>query len=228
MSPNIHAHNKEVTIMAYKKSNDIRIDTKKLHPWLQYKLQKWIKECNKQGYYVALTQGLRTVAEQDELYAQGRTTKGNIVTYAKGSDYQSQHQWGIAVDFGCPATSNKEFYNASRMTKMAQIAKSLGLAWGGDWTSPVDNPHLYLPKWGDTTVKLKKKFKTLERFKKYWKRKVKAKSRLYATDKMNKKDIKKWIKKDTTVTVLWYKGLKAKVKCGNTVGYMYRSRFKKI
>lgn len=32
------------------------------------------------------------------MYAQGRTKKGNIVTNAKGSDYSSQHQWGIAFD----------------------------------------------------------------------------------------------------------------------------------
>ena len=33
---------------------------------------------------IRVTQGLRTVAEQEELYAQGRTTPGKIVTNCRG------------------------------------------------------------------------------------------------------------------------------------------------
>ncbi len=213
--------------MSYKKKDDIRVNLKVLHPWLQYKISKWLRLCHKKGYYVAITQGLRTKEEQDKLYAKGRTTPGPRVTNARGSDYASQHQWGIAIDFGCPATSNKEFYNNSRMTKMAKLAKEVGFGWGGDWTSPVDVPHLYLPKWGDTPSKLKKKFGTLDKFKKYWYRTIKKKTRIYASKKMSKKDVKKQVSKKTKVAVLWYKGNKAKVKYGNTVGYVYRTRFKK-
>lgn len=39
---------------------------------------------------------LRTFAEQDGLYAQGRTKPGSIVTYAKGG--QSWHCYGLAID----------------------------------------------------------------------------------------------------------------------------------
>lgn len=39
---------------------------------------------------------LRTNAEQNELYAKGRTKPGSIVTYAKGG--QSYHNFGLAVD----------------------------------------------------------------------------------------------------------------------------------
>ena len=39
---------------------------------------------------------LRTFKEQNAIYAQGRTTPGSIVTYAKGG--QSYHNYGMAID----------------------------------------------------------------------------------------------------------------------------------
>lgn len=39
---------------------------------------------------------LRTFAEQDELYAQGRTKKGNKVTWVRGGG--SYHNYGLAID----------------------------------------------------------------------------------------------------------------------------------
>lgn len=213
--------------MSYKKKDDIRIDLKKLHPWLQEKIKKWLKLCHKHGYYVMINQGFRSVKEQNDLYAKGRTKPGNIVTQVSGNSMGSQHQWGIAFDFGCSATTTNEIYNGDRMKKMAKLAKEVGLAWGGDWSGFKDTPHLYLPKWGDTTTKLKRKFKTFENFKKTWKRTIKKKTRIYATKKMSKKDVKKQVSKDTKVTVLWYskKGY-AKVKYGSMTGYVYRTRFK--
>lgn len=214
--------------MGYKKEDDIRVNMKRLHPWLQYKFKKWQKLCHKHGYYIAVTEGYRTIKQQNDLYAQGRTKPGNRVTNARGTPYQSQHQWGIAIDFGCPATSTKEFYNSDRMKKMAKLAKEVGFGWGGDWTNPVDVPHLYLPKWGATTTKLKLRFRNPLNFEKKWYRKLKKKSRIYATKSLDKTKVKKQIKKDTEVAVLWYKGKYAKVKMGNTVGYVYRTRLKKV
>ena len=45
---------------------------------------------------VRIAQGFRTFAEQDALYAQGRTKPGAKVTNAKGG--QSIHNYGLAVD----------------------------------------------------------------------------------------------------------------------------------
>jgi peptidoglycan LD-endopeptidase CwlK len=44
-----------------------------------------------------LFMGLRSFEDQDELYAQGRTKPGNIVTNARGGD--SLHNYGLAADF---------------------------------------------------------------------------------------------------------------------------------
>ena len=59
------------------------------HPRLQVLAGKLLEECSKQGLVIAIGETLRTVAEQDALYAQGRTTPGQIVTNARGSSYSS-------------------------------------------------------------------------------------------------------------------------------------------
>lgn len=74
-------------------------DITKCHPRLQEAFQQLLAKCSAQGLAVGLGECFRTVAEQDALYAQGRTKPGSIVTNAKGSSYASQHQWGIAFDF---------------------------------------------------------------------------------------------------------------------------------
>lgn len=149
---------------------------KDLHPRLQLKAKQLKERCSKQGISIAFSECLRTKAEQDALYAQGRTTPGNIVTNAKGSTYSSQHQWGIAIDFyldmdinGNGSKKDDAFNNSTGLfDRVGQIAKSIGLGWGGDWTSIKDRPHLYLPDWGSTTTKLKSEFGTPENFMKTW------------------------------------------------------------
>ncbi|WP_445670015.1 M15 family metallopeptidase [Paenibacillus sp. FSL R10-2771] len=43
-----------------------------------------IERCYARRVNIVITQGLRTISEQDALYAQGRTKPGQIVTNAKG------------------------------------------------------------------------------------------------------------------------------------------------
>lgn len=151
-------------------------DINALHPRLQKKAEQLKKECKKQGISILFSECLRTVAEQNELYAQGRTKPGSIITNATGSTYSSQHQWGIAVDFyldmdvdGDGGKADDAFNNSTRLfDKVGKIAKGIGLGWGGDWTSPVDKPHLYLPDWGSTATKLKQQYGTPERFMLTW------------------------------------------------------------
>lgn len=139
-----------------------------LHPKLQDLIYELKAECEKQDLTIGISECLRTVSEQDELYAKGRTKKGSIVTNARGSSYSSMHQWGIAFDFyrndgkGIYENSDK-FFN-----KVGKIGRELGLEWGGDWKSIVDIPHFQLPDWGSTTAKLKQLYKTPETFFKTW------------------------------------------------------------
>ena len=138
------------------------------HPRLQAIASEGVKACESAGLKVAIGETYRTVAEQDALYAQGRTKPGNKVTNARGSSYSSQHQWGIAFDFY--RADGKGAYNEDGdfFGRAATIAKNLGLAWGGDWKSIVDKPHVYLPDWGSGTGILKQKYGTFEAFKKTW------------------------------------------------------------
>ncbi|MDD3267239.1 MAG: M15 family metallopeptidase [Burkholderiales bacterium] len=143
-------------------------DINVLHPTLQKLIAQLKIKCKNQGLIIGIGECYRTVAEQDALYAKGRTTVGNIVTNAKGSSYSSMHQWRIAVDFyrndGKGAYNNSDkFFN-----RVGKIGQSLGLEWGGSWTSPVDLPHFQLPDWGSTPSKLKKMYGTPDNFKASW------------------------------------------------------------
>lgn len=126
------------------------------HPRLQLLAGQLVDECNKQGLKIKIGETLRTVAEQDALYAQGRTKPGNIVTNAPGSSYSSYHQWGTAFDIfrndGAGAYNEiGGFFN-----RVGAIGVSIGLEWGGNWKSPVDKPHFQLPDWGSSTSGIKK------------------------------------------------------------------------
>lgn len=153
-------------------------DITALHPELQEKLQKTIEDCKAAGTIIKIGECLRTVEEQEALYAQGRTKPGNIVTNARGTSYSSQHQWGIAADFylsmdvdGDGKINDDSFNDATGLfSKVGRIAKENGLGWGGDWKSPVDKPHLYLPHWGSTTKQLKQKYGTPDKFMAKWKK----------------------------------------------------------
>ena len=138
------------------------------HPRLQTLTVQLVDKCAGAGFPIKIGESFRSVAEQDALYAQGRTQPGSIVTNAKGSSYSSQHQWGIAADFY--RADGKGAYNEAGdyFNRVGEIAKQLGLAWGGDWKSIVDKPHVYLPDWGSGTGILKQKYGTFEAFKKTW------------------------------------------------------------
>lgn len=207
------------------KKHDIRIDRTKLHPWLDYKLGLLLKECEKKGIYLIITEGFRTVEYQDSLYAKGRTKPGKIVTNAKGSAYSSQHQWGIAFDIAINDT--KLLYDEKTIKKVATIAKSskIGLGWGGDWKSIVDTPHFYLKKWGSATSELKKRYSSFKVFKETWTAKVfGTKKGLNIWDKTHTKVKKKKLPNGTKVEVMYTKtypfGKFTKVRYGEIVGLM--------
>ncbi len=142
-------------------------DVKQLHPRLQEKIVQLQTLCNKEGLKLGIAECFRSAAEQNALYAQGRTKSGSIVTNAPGSSYSSQHQWGIAFDF-YKNVSGHAYDDDAFFRRVGQLGKSIGLGWGGDWHSIVDKPHLYLPDWGSGTGILKSTYGTFANFKKTW------------------------------------------------------------
>lgn len=139
-----------------------------LHPELQEIVKQFEAACKKAGLNVLVTETYRTKEEQDELYAQGRTTPGNIVTNAKYP--LSPHCWGVAFDF-CRNVRGREYDDSDGFfKKCGEIGKSLGLAWGGDFRSFVDKPHLELKKYlpNNSVKTLQAQYGTPENFIKTW------------------------------------------------------------
>lgn len=112
-----------------------------LHPILAVRGHSMLELCALNGISILVTQGLRTWEEQDKLYAQGRTTAGEIVTKAKGGE--SFHNYGLAFDIVVLDAIGKMDWDATHpgWTQAAQIGKSVGLEWGGDWAGFKDRPH---------------------------------------------------------------------------------------
>ena len=106
----------------------------KVHPELATRVKSLIESLAEQGHVIEVVQGLRTFAEQDELFRQGRSKPGQVVTNAKGG--QSNHNYGLAVDL-CPFVNNKPKWDAE--------ATKRGLEWGGNWKKFIDKPHVQLP-----------------------------------------------------------------------------------
>lgn len=138
------------------------------HPRLQKLAAQLLEECSKQGLQIKIGETLRTVEEQDALYAQGRTKPGSIVTNAKGSSYSSYHQWGTAFDIYRNDGQGAYKESGRFFEKVGAIGVSIGLEWGGNWKSIVDKPHFQLPDWGSSTSGIKKLYATPEQFMKTW------------------------------------------------------------
>lgn len=93
-----------------------------------------------------VTDGFRTLAQQQALYAKGRTAPGPRVTDADGIQNVSNHQRGLAVD--CAFLASDPWASDLPWARYGAAAKAVGLHWGGDWKYPdrPDRPHVELPE----------------------------------------------------------------------------------
>lgn len=89
------------------------------------------------GQPIVVTDEYRTYAEQDDLYAIGRTKPGTIVTNARGGE--SLHNFRVAFDVAFKKGSGITY--EGNWSVLGAVGKALGLEWGGDWTSFPDRPH---------------------------------------------------------------------------------------
>lgn len=104
------------------------------------KFEQFFALAKKAGYTLILVSARRDCAKQDNLYAQGRTKLGKIITYAKCGE--SDHNLGLAIDVA-PVINGKVNYKVPKgyWEGLAKIANSLGLGWGGRWTNLKDLIH---------------------------------------------------------------------------------------
>ena len=122
---------------------------KGIHPKLKQVVEKAIT-LSPQDFTVI--SGVRTTKEQQDLYAQGRTKAGAIVTNADGVRNKSNHQaksdgFGYAVDIvPYPVDWNDldKFKVIANAMKLAACELGVTIEWGGDWARLKDYPHFEL------------------------------------------------------------------------------------
>jgi len=136
------------------------------HALLQPKLRKFLTSCNAAGIEILVTCTYRPFEEQAELYAQGRTKPGRIVTYTKPG--QSRHNYmangrpaSLAFDV-VPLRHGKAIWGTGGngidndptdddtddlelWQRVGAIGAECGLEWGGSWTKFKDYPHFQIP-----------------------------------------------------------------------------------
>lgn len=132
-----------------------------LHPAVAKKTNELIQRAANRGITMFITDDFRSNADQDELYAQGRTLNGSIVTNARGGE--SYHNYGLAVDFALKNSQGEAIWDMNYdgngngkadWMEVVDLAKELGFEWGGDWPGFKDYPHLQMD-FGLTVSQLK-------------------------------------------------------------------------
>jgi peptidoglycan L-alanyl-D-glutamate endopeptidase CwlK len=132
--------------------DNLTVDRIKLmHPKVREELlEQYLYANNKllpKGVRLRFSYTLRTISEQNALYAQGRTKSGAIVTNARGG--QSYHNYGLAFDIVLlyDLDGNGTFEYASwditdpNWKKVVSYFKEQGWTHGGDFKSIKDYPH---------------------------------------------------------------------------------------
>lgn len=116
-----------------------------LLPEVQPIARALVQKAAANGITIKVISGLRSYEEQNALYAKGRSAPGPKVTNARGG--YSNHNFGIAFDIG--VFSGSSYLKESPKYKaVGAMGMDLGLEWGGNWTSIIDEPHFQLrPLW---------------------------------------------------------------------------------
>jgi peptidoglycan L-alanyl-D-glutamate endopeptidase CwlK len=116
-----------------------------LLPEVQPYARALVTRATQHGITIKVISGLRTYEEQNDLFAQGRTRPGRIVTNARAGF--SNHNFGIAFDIGV-FEGSKYLDDSPKYKAVGVLGMDLGLEWGGNWKTIVDQPHFQLrPKW---------------------------------------------------------------------------------
>lgn len=108
---------------------------KDVHP----KLAVVIRRASTMGGSFTVTEGLRTMKRQQELFDAGATRTMN-----------SRHLTGHAVDIACLVNGKIRwdwplYVIAASIVKQAAKSLDVPIEWGGDWKTFKDGPHFQLP-----------------------------------------------------------------------------------
>ncbi len=122
-----------------------------VHPRLVEAVERVLSAMSDLGFLMIVTDAVRSIEQQQALYAKGRTAPGPIVTNADGVRHLSNHQahgdgFGHAVDCTFIVDGKPSWDDSLPWRLYGEMAKSQGLRWGGEFISIVDKPHIELPE----------------------------------------------------------------------------------
>lgn len=106
---------------------------------VHHDLQKVVKRCASDGAEFIVTEGMRTLARQQQLLAKGATRT-----------LHSRHLTGHAVDLAALVNAEVRwdwplYTLLAQAMKAAAAAEAVPIEWGGDWRTFKDGPHFQLP-----------------------------------------------------------------------------------
>ncbi|MGE8141839.1 M15 family metallopeptidase [Novosphingobium sp. NPDC080210] len=144
--------------MAYAFGKRSRDNLLGVHPDMVKVVNRALQICSQTGGPdFSVIEGVRTEARQKQLYAQGRTTPGPIVTWTLKSNHfrNKVTGYGHAVDL-FPGSWNDVKLFEKMAQAMFQASKELGIPirWGADWDrdgnfrekGETDSPHFELAR----------------------------------------------------------------------------------
>jgi len=106
-----------------------------------------LSRCHASGLSVLVTCTRRTPEDQAALYAQGRTTPGPVVTWAKPGE--SRHETGEAWDV-VPLRNGKPVWGTTGADlllwqQVGAIGEAAGAEWAGRWPARIrEFPHFQI------------------------------------------------------------------------------------
>jgi len=107
-----------------------------LIPEMQVLAIAFKNEMARQGIDFIFTCTFRSQLEQDQLFEQGRSKPGRIVTWTRNSKHIQREAFDIAV-----LKNGKITWYADDYKRPGKIGTDLGLNWGGSWKKAKDYPH---------------------------------------------------------------------------------------
>jgi peptidoglycan L-alanyl-D-glutamate endopeptidase CwlK len=107
-----------------------------LQPHVAAKCRAHLAACEAAGIDVLVTCTLRDWEMQAQLYRQGRTAPGAVVTNAQAGD--SAHNYGLAYDVvpirnGKPVWGTIASLDAELWERVGELGEEAGMEWAGRW-----------------------------------------------------------------------------------------------
>lgn len=94
--------------------------------------KRFLEAASENGIEVKVVSTLRSCSEQNDIYAQGRTKPGRVVSNAPGC--RSWHVFGRALDVLIANSDGTLQMDADpRYEVLGSIAEDMGFVWGGRW-----------------------------------------------------------------------------------------------